>query len=205
MEDIEEFNLLPKLIQEYLIKNEDILRNRADKKRRPTAKWWNYTFAMHKEYYHLNKIWISYRSASNCFAFDDTQEYIGLTNTTVIFDTNPNVISLKYILALLNSKLLDYRYKSIGKQTGGGIFEYFENGISKLPIAVISSLTQLSFIILVEKILENKKLGKDTTALEQHIDNMVYKLYELTYEEVKIIDPEIALTEKEYADIKLDK
>jgi hypothetical protein len=48
-----------------------------------------------------------------------------------------------------------------------------------------------------------KSQGKDTTALEQQIDNMVYKLYELTYEEVKIIDPENTLTEKEYADIKI--
>jgi hypothetical protein len=32
---------------------------------------------------------------------------------------------------------------------------------------------------------------------------MVYKLYELTYEEVKIIDPEFPLTEQEYADIKI--
>jgi hypothetical protein len=41
-----------------------------------------------------------------------------------------------------------------------------------------------------------KSQGKDTTALEQQIDNMVYRLYELTYEEVKIIDPENTLTEK---------
>jgi hypothetical protein len=32
---------------------------------------------------------------------------------------------------------------------------------------------------------------------------MVYKLYELSYKEVKIIDPEFTLTEKEYADIKI--
>jgi hypothetical protein len=33
---------------------------------------------------------------------------------------------------------------------------------------------------------------------------LVYKLYELTYEEVKIIDPEFALTEPEYDAIKLE-
>ena len=33
--------------------------------------------------------------------------------------------------------------------------------------------------------------GEDTTAEENKIDIMVYKLYELTYNEVKIIDPEI--------------
>jgi hypothetical protein len=56
----------------------------------------------------------------------------------------------------------------------------------------------------VNNVLTLKSQGKDTTALEQQIDNMVYKLYELTYQEVKIIDPEIALTEQEYADIKLE-
>ncbi|RLD58729.1 MAG: hypothetical protein DRJ01_12185, partial [Bacteroidetes bacterium] len=34
-------------------------------------------------------------------------------------------------------------------------------------------------------------LGEDTKELEDKIDIMVYKLYELTYEEVKIVDPEI--------------
>ena len=36
------------------------------------------------------------------------------------------------------------------------------------------------------------------------IDNLVYKLYELTYQEVKIIDPEFALTEQEYTEIKIE-
>ena len=53
----------------------------------------------------------------------------------------------------------------------------------------------------VEKILNNKILNKDTSILEQEIDNLVYRLYELTYAEVKVIDPEFNLTEEEYNDI----
>jgi len=129
-EDVESFEDLPESIQNHL------LENRADKKRRKTSKWWNYTFPMHKEYYHLNKLWFSYRAKENIFCFDDTKEYIGLANTTVIFDTNQEV-DLKYLLALLNSKLLNFRYRSIGKQTGSGVYEYFENGVGKLPIPKI--------------------------------------------------------------------
>ena len=44
----------------------------------------------------------------------------------------------------------------------------------------------------------------DTTALEKAIDRLVYKLYQLTYEEVKIIDPEFELTEQEYTAIKIE-
>ena len=43
----------------------------------------------------------------------------------------------------------------------------------------------------VDTILAKKEKGEDTTAEENKIDIMVYNLYELTYDEVKIIDPEI--------------
>ena len=42
----------------------------------------------------------------------------------------------------------------------------------------------------------------DTSELEKAIDRLVYKLYQLTYHEVKIIDPEFELTEPEYTAIK---
>ncbi len=124
VEDVEEFDSLPEAIRTFLANHKEELSERADKKRRATAKWWNYTFAMHREHNNLNKIWCSYRAKDNTFVFDDTNEYLGLTNTTVIFGTNPK-LNLKYVLALLNSKLLNFRYKRIGKQTGSGVYEYF--------------------------------------------------------------------------------
>jgi hypothetical protein len=54
------------------------------------------------------------------------------------------------------------------------------------------------------KILTAKKCDRnaDTSELENAINNLVYKLYQLTYDEVKIIDPEFELTEQEYTAIK---
>ncbi|MDY6915451.1 MAG: hypothetical protein SVM86_03945 [Candidatus Cloacimonadota bacterium] len=40
-------------------------------------------------------------------------------------------------------------------------------------------------------ILEKKRNGENTTGFENQIDLMVYKLYELTYEEAKIVDLEL--------------
>lgn len=145
VEDVENFEDLPKVIRDYLLSHKRELENRADKKRRKTSKWWNYTFAMHKEYYDLDKLWCSYRDSENRFVFDNTKEYLGFTNTTVIFDTNKK-ISLKYLLALLYSNLMNFRFRSIGKPTGGGLREYFENGVSKLCIPEISSTQQQPFI-----------------------------------------------------------
>lgn len=56
---------------------------------------------------------------------------------------------------------------------------------------------------MLEKILFLKK-NSDTTALEKEIDVLVYKLYELTYDEVKIIEPGFALSEGEYLSYDLE-
>lgn len=189
VEDVAEFAELPIAIQQYLRSNKHILEKRAQIKRSKNSTWWKFVFPMHKEYYHLDKIWTSYRAKRNEFAFDDTGRQIGLTNTTVIFDTNKE-FNLKYILALLNSKLLEFRYRSIGKQTGGGVYEYFKNGVGKLPIPTVSLTRQMEFVALVDQILAAKKQdpSTDTSELEKKIDRLVYKLYGLTDAEIAIVE-----------------
>jgi hypothetical protein len=152
IEDVKKFEDLPSSVQEQLEKHRKKLAGRAEIKRNENSEWWKYTFPLHKEYYHLPKIWCSYRSKNNAFILDETDDYIGLTNTTVIFGTNSEY-SLKYLLALLNSTLLTFRYKSIGKQTGGGVFEYFANGVGKLPIPQISLSEQQPLIDLADRML----------------------------------------------------
>ncbi|WP_419233782.1 Eco57I restriction-modification methylase domain-containing protein [Aliarcobacter cryaerophilus] len=215
-ENVEKFEDLPTEIQNHLLENKEFLENRATVKNEGRI-WWRYSRPMHKDFYHLNKIWCSYRAKENIFCFDDTKEYIGLTNTTVIFDTNED-LDLKYLLALLNSRTLNFRYKSIGKQTGSGVYEYFENGVGKLPIPKIDEESQKPFIKLVDEILEAKQKIKDykplldeaiknnnfdreialkkelenleniCTTNEKTIDQMVYKLYDLTPDEIKIVE-----------------
>ncbi|MDR0609994.1 MAG: Eco57I restriction-modification methylase domain-containing protein, partial [Planctomycetaceae bacterium] len=204
-EDVDTFDELPESVRDHLKNNRKMLRERATVKDEDRA-WWRYSRPMHKEYYHLPKIWCSYRGKENAFILDETSEYIGLTNTTVIFGTNPN-LSLKYLLALLNSKLLTFRYKSIGKQTGGGIFEYFANGIGKLPIPVLDlskksdKTAHNNIVSLVDKMLQLKLkehtgqktpmktiLKRQIEGLDQQIDQAVYSLYGLTEEEIKIVE-----------------
>ncbi len=211
-EDVENFKDLPISIQNYLLENRDFLENRATVKNEGRI-WWRYSRPMHKNFYNLNKIWCSYRAKENIFCFDGTKEYIGLTNTTVIFDTNDE-LDLKYLLALLNSKTLNFRYKSIGKQTGSGVYEYFENGVGKLSIPKIPKEKQEPFINLVDTIIESKeKIAKYNKHFEslnavdkieikeeiekleylvdesiKEIDSLVYKLYGLNEDEVRVIE-----------------
>ena len=158
-EDVEEFEDLPLSVRKHLETHRKKLTERAEIKRKTDSKWWKYTFPLHKEFYHLPKLYCSRRAFHNTFCFADGFEYMGFSNMTVIFETNPD-ISVKYVLALLNSKLLNYRYKSLGKQTGSGIFEYFPNGVGKLPIPKIDLAGQRPFIDLADRMLSlHTKLG----------------------------------------------
>jgi adenine-specific DNA-methyltransferase len=52
-------------------------------------------------------------------------------------------------------------------------------------------------------LLAKKARGEDTTGLEREIDEMVYRLYGLSYEEVKVVDPEFWLSREEYEQVRL--
>lgn len=74
---------------------------------------------------------------------------------------------------------------------GGGYLRYRTNFLECLPITdIISEKGFLKpFITLVDQILAAKKKdpNADTSVLEKQIDEMVYKLYDLTDEEIKIV------------------
>jgi len=178
VEEVEDWEDLDPSVKLYLNSHKQVLSNRADKKRRPSAKWWNFTFAMHMGHYDKDKIWCSYRAPENQFCLDRTGQMIGLTNTTVIFKTN-NSINFCYLLALLNSECLNFRYSHIGKKTGSGLLEYFENGISKIPIHLATTVTQNQIGTLVEYIIYSRLTNKMLAAayFEQLIDGLVYELY----------------------------
>lgn len=178
IEHIDCFDDLDPAARNYLLSHEDTLRNRADKKRRKSAKWWTFTFPMHIEHYNKDKIWCSYRSPENRFCLDQTGQLIGLTNTTVIFNSNDS-LDFRWLLALLNSECLNFRYRYIGKKTGSGLLEYFENGVSKIPIRLAPEKSQGILGVLVEYViyLKHEKKRLLSSYFEQLIDGLVYELY----------------------------
>jgi hypothetical protein len=65
--------------------------------------------------------------------------------------------------------------------------------LSEIPIKKIPDDEQKSFIKLVDRILAAKRANPqaDTSALEREIDKLVYHLYGLTEEEIKIVEKKI--------------
>ena len=99
---------------------------------------------------------------------------------------------IKFVLGLLNSKLIDYYYctKNETKHLNGGALPFDTESIKTIPIPLLTSEQQRPIISLVDQILAEKESNPnaDTSVLEREIDRMVYELYGLTEEEIAIIE-----------------
>ena len=103
---------------------------------------------------------------------------------------------MKYILALINSKLYYLWLYTRGKRKGD-MLELYQNPLSEIPIKDIPEKQQKPFIELVDRILsitndkdylKNQDKQARVKAYGNRIDKMVYELYELTPEEINIVE-----------------
>ena len=128
------------------------------------------------------------------FAYDDKQHYLP-SNGYILTST---IISIKFLLGLLNSNLLKFYFKFIGIMTAGGAYTLKHGTIKKLPIPIEGKENRIESV--VNEILESKKNNASIDSLELKLNIEVYKIYKLTYQEVLILDPEFSLTQEEYID-----
>ncbi|MCF3569731.1 Eco57I restriction-modification methylase domain-containing protein [Planktothrix agardhii 1806] len=187
----------------YLKKHEKAIKSRKGANLNGAFKrgnWWVLNTPRLDMDFKSEKIVTPYRTQKLSFALSTEECYASRDVYYIIKNID---VDLKYIISLLNSRLFYQWFYYRGKRKGN-ILELYAKPLKEVPIYLPNINKQKLFINIVEKILTLKSEGKDTTILEQQIDNLVYKLYELTYEEVKVIDPEFALTEQEYDAIKME-
>ncbi|GAA8627401.1 class I SAM-dependent DNA methyltransferase [Helicobacter pylori] len=125
-----------------------------------------------------------------CFVYEEKGFYAPAPANIITGDK----IEIKYITALLNSKCIYFAMRKF--YMGGGIEgELKTNNLEKIPIPQITEKNQK----LADKITDGAKAileakEKDpkanTQKLEKEIDALVYQLYNLTDEEIKIIEEE---------------
>ncbi|HEH6016807.1 TPA: class I SAM-dependent DNA methyltransferase, partial [Campylobacter jejuni] len=103
--------------------------------------------------------------------------------------------NLKYLIAFLNNDFVAFIFKTFyaGGNLGENGFRYKKAFLEKLPIPKINSKNQKlanELINLVDGILKAKEQDKNanTQELENKINSLVYKLYNLTEDEIKIIE-----------------
>lgn len=127
-------------------------------------------------------------SKEPCFSYEKNHSIAMAPANTITSELN----ILKYLIAFLNS---DFIYLMLRKfYMGGGIEgELKTNNLEKLPIPKINSKNEKlanELISLVDEILNLKEQDKNanTKTQEDKINSIVYKLYNLNEEEIKIIE-----------------
>ncbi len=138
---------------------------------------------MHKE-----KIMWGEISDKAKFTYDEGNYFAEAT--TFIMTTDDKRVSLKYLLAVLNSALSEWYFHKIATTTGMGTNRWKKYKLEQLPVVIPSKENETLIVELVDRILEKKQANPNanTLALEQEIDKKVYELYELTKEEIRIIE-----------------
>ncbi len=150
--------------------------------------WWELrTCAYYSEFEKEKVVWgnISYDSQ---FSYVEPGIFINAPSNFIVSDK----INIKYLCGVMNSKIFDREFKRIGIFLGNA-YEWKKQYVEKVRIPPITSSNQhiVSQIeSLVDKILAAKKTNHaaDTTPWEKEIDQLVYKLYDLTDEEIGIVE-----------------
>jgi len=113
----------------------------------------------------------------------DNDGYFSNDKTSICVTEKAN-----YLLALLNSKVLWWFIRQTAASKQGGFYEFKPMYVSQLPIVENRDCKVLEK--LTDKILISTHTdpAADVSAVEREIDQLVYKLYHLTPDEIKIIE-----------------
>jgi adenine-specific DNA-methyltransferase len=109
----------------------------------------------------------------------------------------------KWIYAICLDRSIPRYADALPSAICGGDYHIYPEHLRNLPVPLVPPSDQRPAVALVDKIIAAKAADPqaDTTGIERQIDNLVYRLYSLTYEEVKVIEPGLPLGRAEYEGI----
>jgi len=168
--------------------------------------WYAYIYPKNIDLMEMPKILVPDIADRAAFALDEDGSYAftsgyGITLKAVVPE------SLKYVLGLLNSQVLNFFLKRVSTPLRGGFFRYFTQFVGLLPIRRIDFSDAPDrdrherMVTLVEKMLSmhkrlsvetlpqrHEQLQREIAATDRQIDQLVYELYGLSAEEIRIVE-----------------
>jgi len=193
----------------YFSKYQKELKKRERNRFKNETNWHQFGRLQNIEKFEQPKIITQVLASRNSFTFDEEGEYyfVGGGNAggygIVLKEEFRN--DYHFILSLLNSRLLEFYLKRISTPFRGGFFSYGKRFIERFPIILPPkserekiakiALKQLDIgKFLVEKsgkeTGEKKELEHEMERLDEEIDKLVYEIYQISSNEVKIIEEE---------------
>ena len=122
---------------------------------------------------------IMYNDISQRLSFTLVPENVFCVNTVYFIKNNAHI---KYLLACLNSPIIDWYYRTLSVQLGEKAVRMFSIYVEKIPIPVINLDQEKEINNLIDS-LHKTTLDSDKERLEKEINNSVCNLYGLTEEE----------------------
>ena len=181
--DINDYPALKKHLDSFYPK----LEKRADKGKTP----YNLRNCAYLEDFEKEKIVYPETSQGAYFMYDSANMFLEKTSFIII----SKKINTKFLLGLLSSTLITFYFKNFcgGCILGNNAYQYNKHALEKLPIPKITKENQNlvdELVKLVNQILALKaeNSSADTSQLECDIDNLIYKLYNLSPKEIEIIE-----------------
>ena len=110
----------------------------------------------------------------------------------IYYLTQKALVNTRFVLGVINSKVTNFWFEHYYGTTkvSGGYFDLNGTQIKSIPVPNATAKQQNEISSLVETILKKKKqdISADTTVQEHEIDKLVYGLYGLTEEEVRVVE-----------------
>jgi methylase of polypeptide subunit release factors len=165
-------------IHDHLIQWKDKLQKRDDQGKF----WWELRSCAYNADFEKPKIIYPDIAKAPEFTWDESKAFLG--NTAYIIPTDEI-----WLLGLLNSQLIWWLYLRISSTIQGGFVRFIAQYMEQLPIPPATGAEKAPIIKLVQAILANPD-SPDVPRLEAEINNLVYALYDLTPEEIEIVEGE---------------
>lgn len=120
-----------------------------------------------------------------CFSYSNFDCYV----TQTFFSIKSSRWNLKFLTGILNSKLIAFWLKNRGKMQGSN-YQIDKEPLLGIPLPIIDLARQQPIISLVESILVKMEqyIQTDISSEEREIDKLVYELYGLTEEEIRVVE-----------------
>ncbi len=161
--------------------------------------WWELRACDYYDEFRKPKIMLADISLRGNFMLDQDGKHFSVNTTYIISSSD------LFVLGILNSKLVTYFYRQISSTYKGGYLRFIYQYLEHIPIPQIENIRSMENEIkariesLAKKVIlfsqkspttpqENKLLHREKEQIENELDNAVFKVFELTKDEIEIIN-----------------
>jgi hypothetical protein len=178
-----------KNIYDYLKNNKDLLINKSVEKRSGNRKWQILFRPRYQGLFDRTKILFRQTGDKIIACADDSVGYYCIDSVNVGLIKEKYVDDIYFFIGILNSKLVDFFYRQISQESGRVLAQVKPQRIKAIPIAIPSDENKIILDTFVREIMKIKQKNQnaDTSDIENKIDEIVYKIYEISDKELNII------------------